>query len=69
MLHEWMSFSSDYLTSWNQNSKPYGLVVDRKSNSVGLIRSSSLSVVRALSAVEHFPPGEYFVNDIFNVIE
>jgi hypothetical protein len=57
MLHEWMSFSSDYLTSWNQNSKPYGLVVDRKSNSVGLIRSSSLSVVRALSAVEHFPPG------------
>ncbi|CAM6109251.1 unnamed protein product [Calypogeia fissa] len=51
-LKEWISFCSAYVESWNQNSVPYGLFADVSTGSVGLIRKSSVSVIRTQTLFE-----------------
>ncbi|KAG0622512.1 hypothetical protein M758_3G102700 [Ceratodon purpureus] len=57
VLHGWMSFSREYLEAWTRNSKPYSLVANANNNSIGLIRRSSVGIVRSLTDVEHFTSG------------
>ncbi|KAJ7548231.1 hypothetical protein O6H91_07G003400 [Diphasiastrum complanatum] len=52
ILQEWQNFNQEYLLAWKQNNLPYSLFVDESTNSIGLIRKSSLSLMRFLYHME-----------------
>ncbi|XP_024389835.1 nuclear pore complex protein NUP160 isoform X1 [Physcomitrium patens] len=62
ILYGWMRFSGDYVRAWTHFNKPYSILLDANTNSVGLIRRSSVALVRALTDVEQFSPGGHISN-------
>ncbi|PWA38312.1 Nucleoporin Nup120/160 [Artemisia annua] len=52
LLHYWKNFYSRYLHNWSHENAPCGLLLDTSSGAIGLIRKSSISLLRCLEDIE-----------------
>ncbi|XP_020089864.1 nuclear pore complex protein NUP160 isoform X3 [Ananas comosus] len=51
-VYYWKNFCARFFNHWCQSSRPYGLLVDFDSDTLGLIRKGSVSLFRSLVGVE-----------------
>nr|DAD37335.1 TPA_asm: hypothetical protein HUJ06_007976 [Nelumbo nucifera] len=52
VVHSWRKFCNRYFHYWCEYNKPYGLLVDSSTGTVGLIRRNSISLFRHLEDIE-----------------
>nr|GEW15144.1 hypothetical protein [Tanacetum cinerariifolium] len=52
LLYNWKNFYSRYLHNWSHENAPCGLLLDTCSGAIGLIRKSSISLLRSLEDIE-----------------
>lgn len=62
LVYYWKNFCTEYFVHWCQNSVPYGLLVDSSKGAIGLIRKSSVSLLRSLEDMELLIYGMYFIH-------
>ncbi|XP_024959556.1 nuclear pore complex protein NUP160 isoform X1 [Cynara cardunculus var. scolymus] len=59
LLYCWKNFCSHYLDNWCNKNAPCGLLLDSASGAIGLIRKSSVSVLRCLEDIELLAFGSF----------
>ncbi|KAM0016260.1 putative transcription factor WD40-like family [Helianthus debilis subsp. tardiflorus] len=52
LVYGWKNFCSHYIDNWCNKNGPCGLLVDSSSGAIGLIRKSSVSLLRCLEDIE-----------------
>ncbi|XP_061369060.1 nuclear pore complex protein NUP160 [Gastrolobium bilobum] len=57
ILHCWKCFFTRYFHNWRKNNALYGLLVDSSTDAVGIIRKSSVSLIRSLEDIERIVEG------------
>lgn len=59
LLYCWKNFCSHYLDNWCHKNAPCGLLLDSATGAIGLIRKSSVSVLRCLEDIEFLAFGSF----------